>query len=139
MTSVLVQRMVPRGVEMIVGALQDPLFGPLIACGTGGVLVDLLADTAFRLHPLAEPDAAEMIDELKGARLLRGYRGAPAADEAALRDVLLRVSELVTAAPEIQELDLNPVIVGASGACVADARVRIEQVRPQARSRRVAY
>jgi acetyl coenzyme A synthetase (ADP forming)-like protein len=139
MTSVLVQRVVPAGVEMIVGALQDPLFGPLIACGTGGVLVDLLADSAFRLHPLAEPDATEMIDQLKGARLLRGYRGAPAADEAALRDVLLRVSELVTAAPEIQELDLNPVIVGASGACVADARVRIEHVRPQVRSRRVAY
>jgi acetyl coenzyme A synthetase (ADP forming)-like protein len=139
MTSVLVQRMLPVGVEMIVGALQDPLFGPLIACGTGGVLVDLLADSAFRLHPLAEPDAAEMIGELKGARLLRGYRGAPAADEAALRDVLLRVSELVTAAPEVQELDLNPVIVTAFGACVADARVRIEHARPQGRSRRVAY
>ena len=139
MTSVLVQRMVPAGVEMIVGALQDPLFGPLIACGTGGVLVDLLADSAFRLHPLAETDAADIIDQLKGARLLRGYRGAPASDEAALRDVLLRVSELVSVAPEVQELDLNPVIVGVSGASVADARIRIEQVRPQARSRRVAY
>ena len=139
MTSVLVQRMVPAGVEMIVGALQDPLFGPLIACGTGGVLVDLLADSAFRLHPLTEPDAVEMIDQLKGARLLRGYRGAPPADEAALRDVLLRVSELVTAAPEIQELDLNPVMVTASGACVADARVRIEHPRPQGKNRRVAY
>ena len=139
MTSVLVQRMVPAGVEMIVGALQDPLFGPLIACGTGGVLVDLLADSAFRLHPLTEPDAVEMIDQLKGARLLRGYRGAPPADEAALRDVLLRVSELVTAAPEIQELDLNPVMVTASGACVADARVRIEHPRPQGKYRRVAY
>ena len=116
MTSVLVQRMVPAGVEMIVGALHDPLFGPLIACGTGGVLVDLLADSAFRLHPLTEPDAVEMIDQLKGARLLRGYRGAAPADETALRDVLLRVSELVTAAPEIQELDLNPVMVMASGA-----------------------
>ena len=66
---------------MIVGALQDPLFGPLIACGTGGVLVDVLADTAFRLHPLTGSDAVEMVDELRGARLLRGYRGAPPADE----------------------------------------------------------
>jgi acetyl coenzyme A synthetase (ADP forming)-like protein len=139
MTSVLVQRMAAPGVEMIVGALQDPLFGPLIACGTGGVLVDLLADTAFRLHPLTGSDTAEMIDELKGARLLRGYRGAPPADEAALRDVLLRVSELVTAAPEIQELDLNPVILTASGACVADARVRIEHRHPQGQARRVTY
>ena len=139
MTSVLVQRMVPAGVEMIVGALQDPLFGPLIACGTGGVLVDLLADSAFRLHPLTEPDTVEMIDQLKGARLLRGYRGATPADEAALRDVLLRVSELVTAAPEILELDLNPVMVTAAGACVADARVRIEHPRPQGNYRRVAY
>jgi succinyl-CoA synthetase alpha subunit/GNAT superfamily N-acetyltransferase len=78
-------------------------------------------------------------DQLKGARLLRGYRGATPADETALRDVLRRVSELVTAAPEIQELDLNPVMVMASGACVADTRVRIERPRPQARNRRVAY
>jgi acetate---CoA ligase (ADP-forming) len=139
MTSLLVQRMAAPGVEMIVGALQDPLFGPLVACGTGGVLVDLLADTAFRLHPLTETDTAEMIDELKGARLLRGYRGAPPADEDALRDVLLRVSELMTAAPEIQELDLNPVIVSASGPCVADARVRIQDQRPKGQNRRVCY
>jgi acyl-CoA synthetase (NDP forming) len=134
-----VQAMAPPGVEMIVGALQDPRFGPLIACGTGGVLVDLLADSAFRLHPLSGSDAGDMIDELKGARLLRGYRGTARADEAALRDILLRVSELVTVAPEIQELDLNPVIVSAAGACVADARVRIEQSPPPNADRRVAY
>jgi acyl-CoA synthetase (NDP forming) len=139
MTSVLVQQMVPPGVEMIVGALQDPLFGPVIACGTGGVLVDLLADTAFRLHPLSERDTTEMLDQLKGARLLRGYRGAPPANEAALCDTLLRVSALVTIAPEVHELDLNPVIVTGSRACVADVRARIAD-RPAARSgRRVEY
>src|SRR4029453_9774511 len=74
MTSVLVQRMLSPGVEMIVGALQDPLFGPLVACGTGGVLVDLLADTAFRLHPLNESDVREMLNELKGSRVLGGDR-----------------------------------------------------------------
>jgi len=139
MTAVLVQRMVPKGVEMIVGAVQDPLFGPLIACGTGGVLVDVLADTAFRLHPLTTSDTRDMLGELRGARLLRGYRGAPPADEAALRDVLLRISQLVTAAPEIQELDLNPVVVLSSGACVADVRLRIEAVAAQRRGRRIDY
>ena len=139
MTSVLVQRMVPQGVEMIVGAVQDPLFGPLIACGTGGVLVDVLADTVFRLHPLTAGDTGDMIGELRGSRLLRGYRGTPPADEAALRDVLLRISELMTAAPQIQELDLNPVIVLSRGACVADIRVRVETEGPPRRGRRVEY
>jgi acyl-CoA synthetase (NDP forming) len=139
MTAVLVQQMVPRGVEMIVGAFQDPVFGPLVACGTGGVMVDVVADTAFRLHPLSASDATEMVDELRGARLLRGYRGSPPADEHALRDVLLRVSELVCVAPEIQELDLNPVIVLAAGACVADVRLRIDASRPSKRGRRVEY
>jgi acetate---CoA ligase (ADP-forming) len=139
MTSVLVQRMAPPGVEMIVGALQDPQFGPIIVCGTGGVLVDLLADTAFRLHPLSEADAGEMIDELKGSRLLRGYRGAALANEAALRDTLLRISELVTVAPEIHELDLNPVIVTGSTACVADVRIRIGERMPPRPGRRVEY
>jgi acyl-CoA synthetase (NDP forming) len=139
MTAVLVQQMVPQGVEMIVGALHDPVFGPVVACGTGGILVDVLADTAFRLHPLNASDAAEMIDELRGARLLRGYRGSQPADEPALRDVLLRASELVRVAPEIQELDLNPVIVLAAGARVADVRMRLDAVMPAKRGRRVEY
>ncbi len=139
MTAVLVQQMVPQGVEMIVGALQDPIFGPLVACGTGGILVDVLADIAFRLHPLNPSDAAEMVDELRGARLLRGYRGSQPADEQALRDVLIRVSELISVAPEIQELDLNPVIVLSAGARVADVRLRIDAARPSKRGRRVEY
>ena len=139
MTAVLVQRMVTPGPEMIVGAVHDPLFGPVLACGTGGVMVDVLADTAFRLHPLTESDAREMIDELRGARLLRGYRGAPPADEAALRDVMLRVSAIVGLAPEIQELDLNPVIVLPTGACVADVRIRLGGATPSRRGRRIEY
>ena len=139
MTGVLVQQMVPQGVEMIVGAFQDPMFGALVACGTGGVLVDILADSAFRLHPLQASDAAAMIDELRGARLLRGYRGAPPADEHSLRDVLMRVSELILVAPEISELDLNPVIVLTDGAVVADVRVRVAAVASSKRGRRVEY
>jgi len=124
---------------MIVGMIHDPSFGPLIACGTGGVLVDVLADTAFRLHPIAAADARDMVNELRGARLLRGYRGAPVADEGALQQVLLRISELASVAPEIQELDLNPVMVLGSGAIVADARLRIDgHQRPQS-GRRVEY
>ena len=139
MTGVLVQQMLPQGVEMIVGTVHDPSFGPLIVCGTGGVLVDVLADTAFRLHPLATSDARDMINELRGARLLRGYRGAPAVDEAALQQVLLRISALVGAAPEIQELDLNPVIVLSSGAFVADVRIRMDGHQPPRRGRRIEY
>ena len=124
---------------MLVGAVHDPTFGPLIVCGTGGVFVDLLADSVFRLHPVTTDDAEEMIQGLRGARLLRGYRGAPPVDEAALRDVVLRVSALLSVCPEIQELDLNPVKVLGSGACVIDARVRIERQVPNRRGRRVEY
>jgi acetyl coenzyme A synthetase (ADP forming)-like protein len=139
LTGLLVQQMVMEGVEMLVGALHDPTFGPVVVCGSGGVLVDLLADSAFRIHPLTTEDAGDMIDEVKGARLLRGYRGAPPADEAALRDVVLRVSALLSICPEIQELDINPVKVLASGACAIDARVRVERLVPTRRGRRVEY
>ena len=124
---------------MLVGALHDPTFGPLVVCGSGGVLVDLLADSAFRIHPVTTEDAAEMIREVRGRRLLRGYRGAPPADEAALRDVVLRVSALLSICAEIQELDINPVKVLASGACAIDARVRVERLVPTRRGRRVEY
>jgi acyl-CoA synthetase (NDP forming) len=139
LTGILVQQMIPGGVEMLVGAMHDPTFGPLVVCGTGGVLVDLLADSAFRLHPVTAEDAAEMIREIRGARLLRGYRGSPPADEAALRDVVLRVSELLSICPEIQELDLNPVKVLPAGACTIDARVRMERFAPARHGRRVEY
>jgi acyl-CoA synthetase (NDP forming) len=139
MSGMIVQRMVPGGVEMLVGAIEDPTFGPIVVCGSGGVLVELLGDSAFRLHPLTDRDASEMVAELKGAALLRGFRGAPPADEPALRDTILRVSALLSICPEIQELDLNPVKVLRSGACVVDARVRIDRPRAAARSRRVEY
>jgi acyl-CoA synthetase (NDP forming) len=139
LTAIQVQQMVRGGVEMIVGAMQDPTFGPVVVCGSGGILVDLLADSAIRLHPVTEEDTAEMIRELRGARLLRGYRGAPPADEAALRGVILRISELLTVCPEIQELDLNPVKVFTSGAKVVDIRVRAERPTPGPARRRVEY
>ena len=137
--SVLVQRMIGAGVEMVVGGINDPSLGPVIMAGTGGILVDLFGDTAFRMCPLTEEDAVELMDDLKGRVLLRGYRGAPAADESAFRLLLLSVSQLLDACPEIEEMDLNPVMVLARGAIAVDARVRIGTPQPRIRSRRITY
>jgi acyl-CoA synthetase (NDP forming) len=123
----VVQEMIEGGVECLVGLVNDPLFGPLIGFGLGGTLAEVMGDVAFRLHPLTNEDADELMGSVKAARLLAGYRGAPPADLAALRDVLLRVSQLVEDVPEIAELDLNPVIAlpAGRGAVVLDARVRL--------------
>jgi acetate---CoA ligase (ADP-forming) len=125
MTAAIVQQMVPDGVELLVGAVVDPTFGPVVACGSGGVLVDLLHDTAFRIHPLTDVDAVEMIDSLKSVALLRGYRGQEPCDEQAVVDALLRISALIEICPEIQELELNPLKVLPSGARAVDVRVRV--------------
>ena len=112
----LVQRMAGEGVEMIVGVVQDPQFGPLVACGAGGTAAGLLRDVSVRLTPLTESSADEMIRRLTTFPLLDGYRGRPKADVAALRDLVLRVSALAEDLPEVVELDLNPVVVGTEGA-----------------------
>jgi acetate---CoA ligase (ADP-forming) len=127
----LVQRMVGEGVELLVGVVHDPSFGPVVACGAGGTAVELLKDVAVRITPLTELDAAEMVRSLATFPLLDGYRGAPRADVAALEDLLLRLSALVEAHPEIAELDCNPVKVLPDGVVVVDARVRIEAASPQ--------
>jgi acetyl coenzyme A synthetase (ADP forming)-like protein len=126
----LVQRMVGDGVELLVGVVHDPSFGPVIACGAGGTVVELLKDVAVRLTPLTDQDAAEMVHSLVTFPLLEGYRGGPKADLAALQDLLLRVSALVEAHPEIAELDCNPVKALPDGAVVVDARVRVQAASP---------
>jgi acetyl coenzyme A synthetase (ADP forming)-like protein len=123
--SLLVQRMVSGGAEMMLGAIKDPTFGHVIVCGSGGVMIELLADAACRLHPLTDQDAAEMIAGLKGVRLLRGFRGGAPLDEGAFRDALLRISALVGLCPEIQELDVNPMAVLPEGVSALDVRVRV--------------
>jgi acyl-CoA synthetase (NDP forming) len=125
--AVLVQRMVPRGIEALVGVTSDPTFGPLLVCGLGGTLVELLRDVAHHLVPVTDRDAEEMLARLRTGALLDGYRGAPAGDRAALVDVVRRVSALVEVAPEIVELDLNPVKVlePGQGAVVIDRRIRL--------------
>jgi acetyl coenzyme A synthetase (ADP forming)-like protein len=139
MTAAVVQQMVPGGFELLVGALVDPTFGPLVACGSGGVLVDVLGDMVFRLHPLTDRDAAEMLAGLKGATLLRGYRGQPPADERAVIDVLLRVSALLEICPEINELDVNPLKALQRSAVAVDVRIRVGRQVASTPSRRIAY
>ena len=129
-TGALVQEYVPDGHEVIIGMTEDPSFGPLIAFGLGGVFVELIGDVAFRIHPLTDVDASEMIGEVRSARLLEGYRGGAPGDVAALRDALLRVSALVNDIPEIAEMDLNPVKVlpPGQGLRVVDLRMRARPV-----------
>jgi acetyl coenzyme A synthetase (ADP forming)-like protein len=120
------QPMGPEGVEMLVGVVQDQHFGPVLACGAGGTATELLKDVAVRITPITKGDADRMVRSLKTFPQLDGYRGAPRADVAALEDVLLRVSALVEAHPEVAEMDLNPLIVHTAGALVVDARIRLE-------------
>ena len=129
---VLVQEYVEGGHEVLIGMAQDPNFGPIVVFGLGGVYVELLKDVAFRLHPITDLDAAEMIRETKGFRLLEGYRNEPEGDVAALEEALQRISALITVMPELAEMDLNPVKVlpPGEGVSVVDARMRIEPVAP---------
>lgn len=120
---VAVQRMRRGGQEVIVGARRDPAFGPVVLFGLGGVWVEALADVAVRLAPIGREDALEMMDEIRGAALLRGLRGTPPVDREAIADLLLSVSRLVVAVPEIREMDLNPVMVWHEGVAVLDARI----------------
>jgi acyl-CoA synthetase (NDP forming) len=115
---------------MIVGVAHDLHFGPVVACGAGGVLVELIKDVAVRLAPLAERDAGEMVRQLKTYPLLTGYRGAPAADVPALIETILRVSAMVEDLPQITELDLNPVLVHERGVSIVDARVSVAPAEP---------
>ncbi len=128
MEGVLVQPMLSGGVEVMIGMTRDPLFGPLIAFGLGGIHVEILGDVQFRVAPLTGRDATEMVRTIKGYRLLTGYRGQPAVDLKAIEEVLLRVSQLVEAIPQINEIDLNPVFAlpEGQGCKIVDARIRIE-------------
>jgi acyl-CoA synthetase (NDP forming) len=124
---VLIQPMLTAGVETMIGVAADRLFGPLIGFGLGGIHVELVGDVRFRIAPLTDRDADELMHEIRGFRLLEGYRGQPAADIGALRDVLLRVSRLADEVPEIVELDLNPVIAlpDGHGCRIVDARIKV--------------
>jgi len=129
MDGALVQSMAPDGVECLVGVVTDPVFGPLVAFGLGGVAAEIIGDVAFRVHPLTDVDAEELIASVKASRLLQGYGGRPPADVRALREVLLRVSRLVEDVSEIDEIDINPIMVRdeGQGAVALDARIRLRR------------
>jgi acyl-CoA synthetase (NDP forming) len=124
-TGVLLQRMIAGGVETIVGLARDPSFGPLVMFGLGGVFVEALRDVVFRIAPLSAEQGIEMVTSIRGVRLLSGLRGGLPADEAALADVIRRISQLAVDYPEIGELDVNPLSACPNDAVALDARVSL--------------
>jgi succinyl-CoA synthetase beta subunit len=125
LTGVIVQPMLDDGVEVLIGTVSEPVFGPLVVFGLGGVATEVLGDHAARLTPLTDADASALIRSVRAAPLLLGNRGRPAVDTEALAGILLRVSQLADDLPEVAELDLNPVIAQPGGACAVDARIRV--------------
>lgn len=122
----LIEEMAPRGQEIVVGGMRDAQFGPLVMVGLGGIFVEVLADVAFRICPISRLDAEDMLDELKGAAILKGARGSEPASREAMIDVLLRVGGenglLLSHVDDIQEADINPLIVSSTAAVAVDAR-----------------
>ncbi len=123
---VSVQKMARPGIEVIIGMTKDAQFGPVIMFGLGGILVEVLKDVSFRIVPLTKRDAAEMITEIKGFPILKGYRGQEPADIPYLEDLIVKVSDFVDKNPEIKELDLNPIFAYKDGAIAVDARIILE-------------
>jgi len=120
---VSVQAQARPGVEVIMGMSKDPQFGPVLMFGLGGILVEILKDVSFRIVPIEARDAREMIREIRAFPVLQGYRGQPPSDLEALEGMLLRLSKLAEAFPEVEELDLNPVFAYSQGAVAVDARI----------------
>jgi acyl-CoA synthetase (NDP forming) len=118
-----VQRMARPGIEVIMGMIKDPSFGPVVMFGLGGVFVEVLKDVAFRIVPIEKADAEDMINEIKGKKLLEGYRGQEPADIDYLQQMLVKLSDFVNTTPEIEEIDMNPVFAYKDGAVVVDARI----------------
>lgn len=122
----IVQEMAPPSTEVIVGAIKDPQFGPALMFGLGGVFVEVLKDVTFKIAPITEAEAREMLTEIKAYPLLRGYRNTPPADTETIVKILLNTSRLITEHMEIKELDLNPIMVYTKGAKTVDARIILE-------------
>ncbi|HBV98324.1 MAG: hypothetical protein JL50_19810 [Peptococcaceae bacterium BICA1-7] len=120
---VSVQRMIKGGTEVIIGMARDPQFGPMLMFGLGGILVEVLRDVAFRIIPLTKKDARDMLSEIKGYPLLKGFRGTAPVDEDALAEALLKLSGFIDQHPEIEELDINPLFASEGGVLAADARM----------------
>ncbi len=124
---VLIQKMLGGGREVILGMNRDPQFGPVIMFGLGGVSVEVLKDVTFRIAPITEKDAEEMIREIKAYPMLLGIRGEEPSDIGAIKDSLLRLSKLCTDFPEITEIDINPLLVFKKGCAAVDIRLTLEE------------
>jgi len=122
-SGVIAYTMVPQGTEIIIGMMKDPHFGPVIMFGLGGIFVEILKDISFRILPIEARDAEEMISEIKGYKILKGIRGEAPKDIQAIKDLLLKISQLALENPEISEIDLNPIFVFENGLKVVDVRM----------------
>jgi acetate---CoA ligase (ADP-forming) len=131
--AILLQPMLSGSAERLAGVVQDPLFGPLVALGPGGIFAELIGDAGIRIAPLTDEDASELVLSGKTGALVRGYRGKPPADPDAIVDLVLRLSQLGEDLTAVAELDLNPVLAHADGCVAVDARVRVRlsESRPQ--------
>jgi acyl-CoA synthetase (NDP forming) len=132
---VVVQPMLRGGAELLAGVVQDPVFGPLVAFGPGGVFAELIGDAGFRIAPLTDVDAAELVTSGKAGRLVAGFRGAAPSDAGALADLVLRLSRLAEDLPEVAELDLNPVLGLPVGCVAVDARIAVRRPEPLVRTK----
>ena len=132
---VIVQPMLSGGAELLAGIVQDPVFGPLVAFGPGGVYAELIGEAAFRIAPLTDVDAEELVTRGKAGRLVAGFRGAPPADRAALEDLVHRLARLGEDLPAVAELDLNPVLALPDRCIAVDARVRVRAPGAVARAK----
>ena len=132
---VVVQPMILGGAELLAGVVQDPVFGPLVAFGPGGVLAELIGEAAFRIAPLTDLDAEELVLSGKAGQLVRGFRGAPPADTQSLVDLVHRLAQLGEDFPQIAELDLNPVLALPDRCVTVDARIRVSHRPATARTK----
>jgi len=126
-----VQKMARPGLEVIIGMYEDKQFGPVLMFGLGGVWVELMKDVSFKLTPMTRQDASDMIKEIKGYALLKGFRGSEPADTNYLEEMILKVAQLVEQKPQIKELDLNPVFAYRDGAIAVDARIIVADIAVQ--------
>ncbi len=127
-TGILVQKMAEKGgIEVIVGGLRDNVFGPVVMFGLGGIFVEVLKDVSFRVAPLTHEDALDMIKEIKARKILEGYRNTPPVNKEALADIIVKVAKLLEENPEIDSLDLNPIIAYPDKAIVVDARIILKK------------
>jgi len=124
---VSVQKMIQPGTEVIVGTSKDPQFGPVIMFGLGGIFVEILKDVSFRVIPVEQRDAQEMIKEIKGYPLLEGYRGKEPVNISVLVEIILKISKLIEENPQIKELELNPIFAYRNKAVAVDARIILER------------